>query len=263
MGPFKLWPGPSPRSAPVGPRHLHLQSEPDLDQNSAVVISPNTSSVCYTSWPQLCALCYTSWPQLCVLSTADDVRHCPLWEIWVTSSEAGTKTALPIPINVCSTFLCPIVVWLPVQYFFVPCRKFTSPHLRPSKAQHHHKGSATHSCQCVKHFHASRHWSVSVWSTFMRPDTGLSVCEALSCVQTLVCQCVKHFHASRHWSVSVWSTFMRPDTGTAASLVPLCPLREIWLALPGYSTVPQGQRYPFLSVCEALSCVQTLVWPPV
>ena len=157
---------------------------------------------------------------------------------WVRHT-AAARAALPIPVSVCSVFLCPNTGQEQRYPFLSVCAVF-------SCVQTLVKSSATHSCQCVQCFPVSKHRSraalpipISACSVFLCPNTGqeqrypfLSVCAVFSCVQTPVkssathsYQCVQCFPVSKHWSraalpipISVCSVFLCPNTGVTARM---------------------------------------------
>ena len=143
------------------------------------------------------------------------------------------QTALPIPISVCSIFLCP--------------------------------NGAAHSYQCVQHFPVSKwrcpflsapfghrkmlHTLIGMGSAVWTQDNAahvskqrypfLSVCAALSCVQTAL-----------PIPISVCSIILCPNSATHSyQCVQHFPVSK--------------RRCPFLSVCAALSCVQTALPIPI
>ena len=143
-----------------------------------------------------------------------------------------SKTAaLPIPVRVCSVFLCPKQQRYP---FLSVCAVFSCVQ----------NSSATHSCRCVQCFPVSKTAAlpipVRVCSVFLCPKQQrypfLSVCAVFSCVQnssaTHSCRCVQCFPVSK----------------TAALPIPV-RVCSVFLC-------PKQQRYPFLSVCAVFSCVQ-------
>ena len=167
-------------------------------------------------------------------------------------------SALPIAVSVCrqwhGTHCCQCVqtmAWSALPIAVSVCRQWHGqryPLL--SVCADNGMVSATHCCQCVQ----TMAWSalpipVRPCSVFLCPDNGMvSATHSCQCVQTMA------------WSalpipVRPCSVFLCPDNGMVSAThscqcVQCFPVSRQW----------HGQRYPFLSVCVVLSCVQTMAW---
>ena len=86
--------------------------------------------------------------------------------------------------------------------------------------------------------------------------------------------CMHHVGVNQSWrdeyyiEFSLWALEKEKRKGhefvkVLFCLVLLSPLWEIWVALLGKAQQPKEQCCPYLSMCVAFLCVQTMVWVPV